>query len=199
MRDDLIQQINSSERRAISRSVLFSSIPIIIAIAATVYTSQRLAEASKADERVRSANREALRIEQVLQRTKAEFNAVMVRIQSAQAQLPQVEVLINSVAQRPGEAKDSALVAVWQIAPPKQGWCYQEVKAGRFLVACHWSMDRCMQAKQYSSSATKCSFVADLPGTGWSPRAKGYMGSWFEEAMPALRPPPFPQFQSAPK
>ena len=184
-----------------SRSLLFSAIPIIIAIAATAYTSHRLSEASRAEDRAQSASRQARRNEQALQSTQAKLDDLLSKIEAAQAKLSQLEPLIQRVSSRSGEAKliDSALVAIWQIAPPKQGWCYQEVKAGRFLVACHWSMDRCMQAKQYSHSATGCSFVADLPSTGWSPLAKGFMGSWFEEAMPAPRPPPFPQLERGQK
>jgi CheY-like chemotaxis protein len=84
--------------------------------------------------------------------------------------------------------------ADWPRAAPESAWCYQEEKpVGSFGVHCHWSQQRCDQAKAFSTTATACVAVGGLSKTGWRPTYPGYMESWYQLGLKQPLPAPFPQ------
>ncbi|MCB1757777.1 MAG: hypothetical protein KDJ38_19815 [Gammaproteobacteria bacterium] len=87
--------------------------------------------------------------------------------------------------------------ATWTEAPPLSGWCYQEdrLEEGpkQFSVHCHWSEDRCKEARGPSSkwNQSLC-VIVDLSNAEWDPNPRGWQGSWYEFRSKPF-PEPFPQ------
>ncbi len=88
----------------------------------------------------------------------------------------------------------------WLGKRPTRAWCYQEDRQtpgpGQFLVACHYSENRCDTAKGTNpkTQQTACVQVAGLEQAAWNPNPKGYMNSWFQYSDKPF-PAPFPQFR----
>ena len=85
----------------------------------------------------------------------------------------------------------------WPDAPPLSGWCYQEDRlekgSKQFSVHCHWSKDRCEEARGPHAKwkQSSCELV-ELAKAKWNPNPKGWQGSWFEFRSQPF-PNPFPQ------
>lgn len=81
----------------------------------------------------------------------------------------------------------------WSESPPPSGWCYQEDRLedgpSRFSVHCHWSEERCDEARGPNANFKQslCE-LTDLSKADWNPNPKGWKGSWYE-----FRPKPFPE------
>lgn len=84
----------------------------------------------------------------------------------------------------------------WSLYPPNTASCYQErSENGSYSVHCHWSQDRCDEAKKASRTATACLSVEGLAQSGWRPANRGFMDSWYQLGMSQPLRPPFPQFK----
>ena len=187
--DSTVDRFAARERRAFFRSAIAAGIPILIAVIATWYTANLVRNAAA---RVTKANADAEAAEGRKVSAEREYQDLQARVAEAQKQLQQLAEKSNKSPQSRQVAED-AFKTVWDLAPPEQGWCYQEKKDAGYGVHCHWSQDRCNKAKEGSQTATGCILIPHLRETGWHPRPKGWMDSWFQDRMPAPLPPPFPQ------
>ena len=87
--------------------------------------------------------------------------------------------------------------STWSEAQPISGWCYQEdrLESGpkKFSVHCHWSENRCNEARGPHAKwkQSSCELI-DLSAADWNPNPKGWEGSWYEFRSEPF-PDPFPK------
>lgn len=201
---DQITEFEMRDRRTLLRSVWFSVVPILVGLLASWYTANLLKRKQDELHKIESAKQAVLG---EVQRLSAQKMRLEQGVSTVQAQLALLTEQLrpsngpSSQAYAHKLAVDATKTA-WGLVPPQQAWCYQEQNhseppGSQYATYCHWSEDRCNEARAASTTATQCAFVTHLDSSGWQPHPDGKMDSWYQAQRASPLPPPFPQNTSA--
>src|SRR5271157_1973882 len=201
---DQITEFEMRDRRTLLRSVWFSVVPIIVGLLASWYTANLLKRKQDELHKIDLAKQEVLGEVQRLSAQKMQLEQGVSTVQAQLALLTEQLRPSNGPSNQAYAHKLAvdATKTAWALAPPKQAWCYQEQNpaeppGSQYAAYCHWSKDRCNEARAASTTATQCAYVTHLDSSGWQPHPGGRMDSWYQANRASPLPAPFPQNASA--